>query len=79
MTTKAEQASINKYDLLFESRLTRAETINEHLVKDISEIKTSLNSMRSEMKSDFRWMLTIIGSGLISLLGLMAHGFKWII
>ncbi len=40
----------------------------EHLYKAIDEIK-----------SNQRWLLGLMGSGFLGLLGLMAHGFKWII
>ena len=31
------------------------------------------------IESNQKWMLGIMGSGFLGLLGLMAHGFKWII
>lgn len=31
------------------------------------------------IESHQKWILSIMGSGFIGLLGLMAHGFKWII
>jgi hypothetical protein len=66
MTTKEEQLIITKYDLLFESRLTRVETTIENV-----------NQTLKEIKSDFRWIfgLMIIFSG--SLLGVMGKGFHW--
>lgn len=30
------------------------------------------------IESNQRWMFGLMGSGFIGLLGLMAHGFKWI-
>ena len=30
------------------------------------------------IESNQKWMIGIMGSGFIGLLGLMAHGFKWI-
>ena len=32
-----------------------------------------------EIKSNQRWLLGLMGSGFLGLLGLMAQGFKWII
>ena len=61
---------ITKYDLLFESRMTRVETALEGLGKDVSE-------MKKDMRSDFRWLLGIIIAGNAGLFGLLAHGFKW--
>lgn len=41
--------------------------------KGFDEIRQEIGSIRKEMKSDFRWTLTIIaGLGAI-----MAHGFHW--
>lgn len=65
-----EQLLLTKYDLLFESRMTRVETVLEVLVKDVAEIK-------KDMRTDFRWLLGIIIGGNAGLFALMAHGFKW--
>jgi len=66
--TKEEyiQATITKYDLLFESRLSKTE-----------QALTDLQSTCKEIKADLRWMFGIMlgFSGVV--LGLMAHGFKW--
>lgn len=61
MTTK-EELIITKYDLLFESRLSKTEASLDHLDKNVTELK-----------SQFRWLF-----GLIILLGgMMAKGFGW--
>jgi len=65
-----DQMIITKYDLLFESRMTRVETALECLGKDVAE-------MKKDMRSDFRWLLGIIVGGNAGLFALMAHGFKW--
>ena len=65
-----DQMIITKYDLLFESRMTRVETVLEELGKDVSD-------MKKDMRSDFRWLLGIIIGGNAGLFALMAHGFKW--
>lgn len=62
MTTKEEQLTINKYDLLFESRLTKVETTIENV-----------NQNLKDLKSDFRWLFGLI----LGLGGLMAKGFGW--
>jgi hypothetical protein len=64
--TENEQISINKYDLLFESRLTRVETTMDNIDQHIKEIK-----------SDLRWMFGIMLGFSGILLGLMAKGFHW--
>lgn len=62
-----EKITITKYDLLFESRLTKVESIIE-----------SVNENMKEIKTDLRWMLGLMlgFSGII--LTLMAKGFHWI-
>ena len=65
-----DQMIITKYDLLFESRMTRVETALEEVGKDVAE-------MKKDMRSDFRWLLGIIVGGNAGLFALMAHGFKW--
>lgn len=71
MTTEREKMLITKYDLLFESRLTKVETT-------MSNIEKSMNDNFREIKSDLRWMFGIMlgFSGII--LSLMAKGFHWL-
>jgi len=64
------QMLITKYDLLYEQRMTRVETVLETLAKNVMEIK-------KDIKSDFRWLLGIIIGSNAGLFALMAHGFKW--
>lgn len=61
-----EEILITKYDLLFESRLSKVEVTMDNLNYNIKEIKT-----------DLRWMfgLMIMITGI--LLGTMAKGFHW--
>ncbi len=68
--TEAEKITITKYDLLYEQRMTRVETILEGMEKRMTE------GFR-EIRTDFRWMVLIMLSGFGTLFGLMAHGFKW--
>jgi hypothetical protein len=65
MTTK-EEILITKYDLLFESRLSKTEASLIHLDRNVSE-------MKGQMKSDFRWLFALI----VGLAGMMAKGFGW--
>ena len=66
MTTEHEKMLITKYDLLFESRLTKVETTMDILLKDVKEIKM-----------DLRWILGIMLGFQGIILSLMAKGFHW--
>lgn len=66
--TEQEQMIITKYDLLFESRLTRVETTMDNIDQHIKEVK-----------SDLRWMFGIMLGFSGILLGLMAKGFHWFV
>jgi len=64
--TEYEKMLITKYDLLFESRLTRVEATMDNLDQHIKEIK-----------SDLRWMFGIMLGFSGIMMGLMAKGFHW--
>lgn len=66
MNQQEIQDRITKYDLMFESRLTRTETTCEHLI-------TSVNDLRTDMKWGFAMILGLFGM----VFGLMAKGFHW--
>lgn len=66
MTIEATEERITKYDLYFESRLTRTETQCAHLIQLCSDIKT-------DMKWGFMIILGLFGM----VFGLMAKGFHW--
>jgi hypothetical protein len=48
---------------------------NEEIYKTFDHIYKSMDRIESNQ----RWMFGLMGSGFLGLLGLMAHGFKWII
>ena len=55
--------------------------INDTLVrfeKRFDSIDNEFKGIRNEMKSDFRWLVTIFGGLLLGLCGIMAHGFHWL-
>lgn len=68
--TDKEQMLITKYDLMYEARLTRVETVLENIDKNMT-----VNF--KEIKSDMRWLfgMMITMSGI--LLSIMAKGFHW--
>ena len=48
---------------------------------DIELLKNDQNhifKMLDKIESHQKWLLGLMGTGFISLLGLMAHGFNWI-
>lgn len=64
--TESEKNIVTKYDLYFESRLSKTETETKILLDLVKEIK-----------SDFKWSLGII-IGLFGItFSLMAKGFHW--
>lgn len=69
MTTKEEQMIITKYDLLFESRLSKVESSIDHMNKSMDDIKVDMRGIKSE----FRWLFGLI----LVLGGMMAKGFGW--
>lgn len=64
--TEHENMIITKYDLYFESRLSKLEA-------DTSTMKLDLK----DIKNDLRWIIGMTLAGYGSLFALMAHGFKW--
>lgn len=55
--------------------------INDTLIrfeKRFDKIDERFDKIDKEMKSDFRWLITIFGGLMLGLAGLVAHGFHWI-
>ena len=50
----------------------------EQIEAILKEIHTDIRELRKDMRSDFRWLLALYGGGFLILLGVMAHGFKWL-
>ena len=72
-----EKMLITKYDLLFESRLTKTETLLTALETTMKDIKLDIREIKNEMKNDFKYYLYMYAAGYLSLVGIMAKGFKW--
>jgi len=64
--TENEKLAITKYDLYYESRMTKVETTLENLDKSMIEIK-----------HDLRWILGLMFSFAAIFTGIMAKGFHW--
>ncbi len=73
MTTKEEHIAITKYDLYYESRMTKVESAIEHMAEDIKEIKTEYRWLFRLMIGGFGSIVTLIGAMFV----VMAHGFEW--
>jgi hypothetical protein len=43
-----------------------------------ADLRTEMRLIRTDARSDFRWMLGIMLGGSGALLGIMAHGFHWL-
>ncbi len=57
----------SKPDLLYESRITKIESLYQPLLNDISEVKR-----------DLRWLIGIVIAFNSTILGLLAKGLHWI-
>ena len=66
-----------------ETKLYTQEQLDIELLKqkndDIYNNFTHLYKTLDRIESHQRWMFSLMGTGFIGLLSLMAHGFKWII
>ena len=54
--------------------------INDTLVRFEKRFDNNDNEFKSiqlEMRSDFRWLVSIFSGLMLSLAGIMAHGFHW--
>ena len=60
-----------------EARMAKVEAAVEHIQSDLGEMKIDMRVLRSDARSDFRWMLAAYGAGLTFLFGVMAKGFGW--
>ncbi len=72
LTKMSEQENLllTKYDLLFESRLSKVEATMDYMFKHMDD-------SFKEIKHDLRWMFGIMLGFSGILLGLMAKGFHW--
>jgi len=71
--SKHEEMTITKYDLLYEQRMTRVESVMENLAENVKSLRNDLSEIKKDMKTDFRWLLGMM----IALVGIMAKGFHW--
>ncbi|HEY2811771.1 MAG TPA: hypothetical protein VGJ00_10345 [Rhabdochlamydiaceae bacterium] len=67
-----------------ETRISIVENAILGIEKRFDKIDNDLKEIKSDMKSDFRWILAIIGSCMLFITGaitgltaIIAHGFHW--
>ena len=58
-----------------EARVAKLESDVEYIKRDVSEMKTELQKVRDNARSDFRLLISSIGASFVILLGVMAWGF----
>jgi hypothetical protein len=57
--------------------LIRIENRFDKFDEKFDKIDNEFKEIRKEMRSDFRWLITVFGGIAIGLAGLIAHGFHW--
>ncbi len=77
--TDHEKMLLTKYDLMFESRLSKVETGLENAERNLANAERNLMDAIKSINWDLRWMFGIFMGVDIAILGLMAKGFKWFI
>ena len=58
-------------------RLAVLEEIAKNTKATLERIDRRLDTIETNQRTDFRWLLGIILGGYVGLLGVMAHGFQW--
>ena len=58
-------------------RLAVLEEIPKNTKATLERIDRRLDTIETNQRTDFRWLLGIILGGYVGLLGVMAHGFHW--
>lgn len=58
-------------------RLAVLEEIAKNTKATLERIDRRLDTIETNQRTDFRWLLGIILGGYVGLLGVMAHGFHW--
>lgn len=77
MTNEEMQLKMTKYDLLFESRLTKVETSLDHLDKTMDDLKKEVKDGFTDVRSDFKWIFKMMLGFSAILLAVMSKGFHW--
>lgn len=57
---------------------TRLSTLHNDLSAIRATIDTKADAIKQKQDSQFIWLLGVYGAGFITILGVVAYGFKWI-
>lgn len=44
----------------------------------LTDMRADIHDLRSESRSDYRWLMGMLIGGFTALLGVIAHGFHWL-
>lgn len=84
LMTEAEKNAITKYDLYYESRMTKVESAIEHINANIEKLENSIEKLEKNLTDGFRevhaelkWLLGLMIVFSSVILAIMAHGFHW--
>lgn len=61
-----------------EARVAKLESTNEHILREMTEIKTDIRELRADAKQDFRVLFGALVFVALGLAGIMAKGFGWL-
>jgi hypothetical protein len=61
-----------------EARVAKLQGVIEDVQRDIAEIKTELLILRSDIRSDLRWVVAELLAVALGLAALLATGFHWL-
>jgi hypothetical protein len=61
-----------------EARVAKLRGVIEDVQRDIAEVKTELLILRSDIRSDLRWVVAVLLAVALGLAALLATGFHWL-
>jgi hypothetical protein len=66
------------FDKRFDGLEHRIDLIDERIEKRFASFEQRIEVLGTRHHTDFLWLITVLLGGAVGLLGVMAHGFKWI-
>lgn len=61
-----------------EARVAKLESTVEHILREVTDIKTDLRGLRSDQRGDFRLLFGALIAATLGLAGIIAKGFQWL-